>query len=133
LVHGHHGYETRCVKKCTNIHISTSSFSYLGDVGRHNHPILGPNVSVSDPHRITPFLTSQGVPDGDHHGLVHAPLISGWAMNLIPFVTTHPHNTILSTFGSLKIDFIGGHQSRYYSRISTLNSEFLIGSWPSRL
>jgi cystathionine beta-lyase family protein involved in aluminum resistance len=33
-------------------------------------------------------------------GLVHAPTISGWAMALIPFVTTHPNDTILSAFGS---------------------------------
>jgi len=31
----------RCVKKSANIHINTSSSSC--DVGRHNHPLFGPN------------------------------------------------------------------------------------------
>jgi len=52
-------------------------------VERHNHPLFGPSVPA-------------GVP----HWLVHAPTISGWAMDLIPFVTTHPNDTILSAFGS---------------------------------
>ncbi|GLT53340.1 hypothetical protein SLA2020_266180 [Shorea laevis] len=30
---------------------------------------------------------------GDSYGLVHAPLISGWAMALIPDVTTRPYPT----------------------------------------
>jgi hypothetical protein len=39
------------------IHKSTSPFP--SDVGRHNHPLLGPSVSAGDPHRITQFLASQ--------------------------------------------------------------------------
>jgi hypothetical protein len=70
------------------IHISTSPFP--GDVGRHNHPLLGPSVPASDPHGITPFLESQQVPASDSYGLVYGPPISGWEMALIPFVTTHP-------------------------------------------
>jgi hypothetical protein len=63
---------------------------FPGDVGRHNHPLLGPSVPASDPHGITQFLAAQQVPANDTHGLMHAPPISGCAMALIPFVTTHP-------------------------------------------
>jgi hypothetical protein len=34
-VHVHHSFKIRCVKNSANIHISTYSFPYLGDVGRH--------------------------------------------------------------------------------------------------
>jgi hypothetical protein len=90
-VHGHHGFKTRCVINGAFIHISTSPF--LGDVRRHNHPLLGPSVPACDPHEITPFLVSQRVPAGIPHRLVHAPTISGWTMVLIPFVMTHPPMT----------------------------------------
>jgi hypothetical protein len=63
--------------------------TYLGDVRRHNHPLLGPSVLAGDPHEITQFFESQRVPTGDPHKLVHAPPISVWAMVLIPFVMTH--------------------------------------------
>jgi hypothetical protein len=63
-------------------------------------------------------------------GLYTSP-ISGWAMSLIPFVTTHPNDTILFAFGFLKSNFLGGHSSQYYSRRSTLNCGVLIGSLPS--
>jgi hypothetical protein len=46
-------------------------FSYACDVRRHNHPILGPSVTVGDPHEIITFLASQQVPAGDPHGLVN--------------------------------------------------------------
>jgi hypothetical protein len=59
-----------------NIHISTSPSPYPGDVRRHNHPLLGPSV-----------------PAGGLYELVHAPLISGWAMALIPFVISHLNDT----------------------------------------
>jgi len=121
----------RCVKKGVFIHISTSPFS--SDVGCHNHPLLGPSVPAGDPHGITPFLASQQVPAGNHHGLVHAPPISGWGMALIPFVMPTPNDAILSAFGSPEPVFPGGHPSWYYSRRSTLNCGVLIGSWSSRL
>jgi hypothetical protein len=64
--------------------------SFTDDVGRHNHPLLGPSVPAGDLHGITPLLASQKVPTDDHHGLVHVPPISGWTMALIPDVTTRP-------------------------------------------
>jgi hypothetical protein len=54
-----------------NSYISTSHFSYIGNVGHHNHSLMGRNVLVDDPR-----------------GLVHASLILGWAPTLIPYVTT---------------------------------------------
>ena len=81
------------VIKGESIHISTSPFSYLGDVGRHNHPFLGPSVPAGNPHGISPFLASQRMPASDLYGLVHAPPILDWAIALIPFVTPHPNNT----------------------------------------
>ena len=35
------------VIKGVSIHISTSPSPYPGDVGRHNQPLLGPNVLTS--------------------------------------------------------------------------------------
>jgi hypothetical protein len=64
-----------------------------------------------DPHGITLFLASQQVHVGDPHWLMHAPSISGWVIALIPFVTTHPNDLILSAFCSLKPDFPRGHPS----------------------
>jgi hypothetical protein len=77
LVHGYHGFKTRCVIKGAFIHISTSSFP--GDVRRHNHPLFGPSSPLAS-----------------LIGLLHAPTISGWVMALIPFVMTHLqwHNII---------------------------------------
>ncbi|GLT53978.1 hypothetical protein SLA2020_272140 [Shorea laevis] len=45
----------------------------------------------------------------------------------------HPHDTILSAFGSPKPDFPKRHPSWYYSRRRTFNCEVLISSWPARL
>jgi len=73
------------------IHIST--FPFPGDVGRHNHPLLGPSVPAGDPHGITQFLASQQVPTGDLHGLIYGPPISGWEMALIPFCNNPPPMT----------------------------------------
>jgi hypothetical protein len=70
-------FKTRCVKNDVNIHISTSSFPYLDDMGRHKHLLLGLDVPTGDPHGITPFLASQRVPVGNPHGLVHVSPISG--------------------------------------------------------
>jgi hypothetical protein len=103
-----------CVIKGAFIHISTSSFP--GDVGCHNHPLLGPSVPAGDPHR-----------------LVHAPTNSGKAMALIPFVTTHPQWHNIVRFWLPKLDFPRGHPFGDCSRRSTLNCRVLIGSWPSRL
>jgi hypothetical protein len=58
-------------------------------VGRRNHPLFGPSVLAGDPHGITQFLASQRMPASDPYGLVHTLPISGWAMALIPFVTTN--------------------------------------------
>jgi hypothetical protein len=70
-------------------------------VGRHNHSLLGSSIPAGDPHGISPFLASQRVPTGYPHGLVHTPSSQAWQWLLIPFVTTHPNDTILSAFGSL--------------------------------
>jgi hypothetical protein len=59
--------------KCVNIRISTYPFSYSGDVGRRNHPLLGPIIPAGDPYEITTFLVSKRVPANDPHGLVHTP------------------------------------------------------------
>jgi hypothetical protein len=48
-------------------------------------------------------------------------------------VMTHPHDIILSVFGSPEPDFPGGDPFWYYSCRSTLNCRVLIGSWPSQL
>jgi hypothetical protein len=104
-------WPSRCVKKGTNIHISTYLFSYPDNVGRHNQPLLGPSILTGDPHGITQFLASKRVPTGDTHRLVHASPISGWAMTLIPFETTYPYNTILSAFGSPEPNFPKGYPS----------------------
>jgi hypothetical protein len=68
-------------------------------------PLLGPSVPTGDPHGITPFWAFQQVPAGDPQGLVNTPPISGWAMTLISFITTHSNDTISSAFGSPKLDF----------------------------
>jgi hypothetical protein len=81
------------VIKGVSIHISTFSSPYPSDIRRHNHPLLGPSVPAGDPHGISPFLASQRAPASDLHGLVHVSRISGWAMALIPFVTSHPNDT----------------------------------------
>jgi hypothetical protein len=81
------------VIKGVSIHISTSPSPHLGNVGHHNHPILGPSVPAGDPYGISPFLASKRAPTSDLHGLVHVPPISGWTMALIPFVTPHPKDT----------------------------------------
>jgi hypothetical protein len=118
-----------------SIHISTSLSPYLGDVGSHNHPFLGPSVPAGGLMGLAhSWHSSQRVFASDLHGLVHALPISGWAMALIPFVTFHPNDTqYCSSFGSPKPDFPGGHPFWYYSRKSTLNCEVLMGSLPSRL
>jgi hypothetical protein len=54
-----------------HIHINTSYNSYIGNVGRHNYPLLGPNVLAGNPYGA------------------RSP-ISGWAMTLIPYVTFRP-------------------------------------------
>jgi hypothetical protein len=59
----------RCVKKGANIYINAYPFTYSGDMGRHNHPLLGLSVLASDPYRITTFLASQRVHASDPHGL----------------------------------------------------------------
>jgi len=125
-VHGHHGFKTRCVIKGAFIHISTSPFP--GDVGRYNHLLLGPSVPAGDPHGITPFLASQGVPADNPHGLVYTPTISGWAIALIPFVTTHPqwHNIICFWLPRTRLP-------RRSPILRLLNCGVLMGSWPSRL
>jgi hypothetical protein len=71
-----------CFKKGANIDISKFSFPYPDDVGRYNHHLLGPIVTYGNPH---------------WH--VHTLSISSWAMTLIPFVTTHHNDIILSAFG----------------------------------
>lgn len=71
LVNGHHDFETHCVNKSENIHIST--FSFLGDMGRHNHPFLGPSASASDPYGFSSLLVSKQVLASDPHKLVYAP------------------------------------------------------------
>jgi hypothetical protein len=81
------------VIKGASIHISISPSPYPGDVGHHNHPLLGLSVPANDPHGISPFLASQRAPASNLHGLVHISPISGWAMALIPFVTPHPNDT----------------------------------------
>jgi hypothetical protein len=45
--------------KGVSIHISISPTLYLGDVGRHNHPLLGLSVPSGDPQEISPFLAFQ--------------------------------------------------------------------------
>jgi hypothetical protein len=79
--------------KGVSIHISTSPSPYLGDVGCHNHPLLGLSVPAGYPYGISPFLASQRAPASDLHGLVHVPPILGYAMALIPFVTPHLNDT----------------------------------------
>jgi hypothetical protein len=66
-----YGFKTHCFNKDAFIHISTSTFS--SDVGRPNHPLLGPSVPAGDPYEIFLFLVSLRVPAGDPHGLMHAP------------------------------------------------------------
>jgi hypothetical protein len=61
----------RCVKKDVNIHISTYTFTYPGNVERHNHQLLGPSVPANDLHGVPPFLAKL-VSAGDPHGLVYA-------------------------------------------------------------
>jgi hypothetical protein len=39
------------VIKVVSIHISISSSPYPSNVGRHNHPLLGPNILAGDPPR----------------------------------------------------------------------------------
>jgi hypothetical protein len=73
-------FKMHCVKNDVNIHISTSPFPYLYDMGCYN------------------------------------------------FVMTHPNDTILSAFSSPEVDFLEGHPSWYYYRISTLNCGVRIGS-----
>jgi hypothetical protein len=41
--------------------------------GMSQSPPLGPSVPAGNPHGITPFLTSQQMPTGDPHELVHTP------------------------------------------------------------
>jgi hypothetical protein len=117
--------------RSVNIHIST--FTFPGDVGRHNHPLLGPSVPSADSHGITSFLASQGVPTSDPYGLVHAPpsqLRNGSDIICNDLFTP---DIILSAFGFPKPDFLGGHPSRYYYRRRTINNGVLIGLWPSCL
>jgi hypothetical protein len=86
----------RCVKKCANcIFVHPHSYTKaMWDVT--NYPPMGPRVPAGDPYEITTFLASQRVLAGDPHGIVHAPSILGWAMALIPFVTTNSqkHNIV---------------------------------------
>ena len=82
------------VIKGVRIHISTSPSPYPGDVGRHNHPLLGPSILVGGLMRLAhSWHPSQRASTSDLHGLVHAPPILGWAMALIPFLTPHPNDT----------------------------------------
>jgi hypothetical protein len=82
------------VIKGVSIHISTSPSLYPSDVGRHNHPLLGPNIPASGLMGLAhSWHPSQRVFASDLHGLVHASPISGWTMALIPFVTPHPNDT----------------------------------------
>ena len=90
------------VKKGMGIHISTFLFS--GDVGCHNHSLLGLSILI-----------------GSFHRLVHAPPILSWAMTLIAFVMLHSNDTIiLFAFGCPELDFSTSHQLWYYYRSPNL-------------
>jgi hypothetical protein len=80
----------------------------------HSHTQTMWDVTITpsgDPHGITSFMASQRVPASDPHGLVYSPSISGEAMALIPFVITHPNDTILLAFLSPESDFLRGYLS----------------------
>jgi hypothetical protein len=64
--------------KGVSIHITTSSSPYPGDVGGHNHPLLGPSVPAGDLIGLAhSWHLSQQASTSDLHGLVHVLPISG--------------------------------------------------------
>jgi hypothetical protein len=66
------------VIKGISIHISISPFPYPGDVGCHNHPLLGPSVPSGGLMGLAhSWHPSQRASASDLHGLVQAPPISG--------------------------------------------------------
>jgi hypothetical protein len=82
------------VIKGISIHISTSTSPYSGDMRCHNHPLLGLSISAGGLMGLAhSWHPSQRASTSDLHGLVHASLISGWVMALIPFVTSYPNDT----------------------------------------
>jgi hypothetical protein len=125
-IHGHYDFKMRYVKKGGNIHISTCPF--LGDVGCHNHPLLGYSVPAGDFHEIFFILgVSTSARWQPLWACARSP-ISSWTIAMISFVMTHPNDTILSGFGSPKPDFSRNHPSWYYSPRSTLNYKVLMNS-----
>ena len=66
------------VIKGVSIYISTSPSPYLGEVGRHNHPLLGPNIPTSGLMGLAhSWHPSQRASASDLHEPVHALPILG--------------------------------------------------------
>jgi hypothetical protein len=62
------------VIKDVSIHISTSPSPYPGDVGHHNHPLLGPSVPAGGLVGLAhSWHSSQRASASDLHGFVQAP------------------------------------------------------------